>query len=65
MSINKPIFKGAATALITPFKDGDVDYRSLEGLIEFQIAGGIDALVICGTTGEPATLDDNEHKRVV
>ena len=65
MSVNKPIFKGAATALITPFKDGDVDYKSLEGLIEFQIAGGIDALVICGTTGEPATLDDAEHKRVV
>ncbi len=65
MSINKPIFTGAGTALITPFKDGEVDYKSLESLLEFQIAGGIDALIICGTTGEPATLDDNEHKRVV
>ncbi|MBE6692968.1 MAG: 4-hydroxy-tetrahydrodipicolinate synthase [Ruminococcaceae bacterium] len=63
--MQKPIFTGAGTALITPFKDGEVDYKALEGLIEFQIAGGIDALIICGTTGEPATLDDNEHKRVV
>ncbi len=65
MSINKPIFKGAATALITPFKDGAVDYAALEGLLEFQIQGGINALVICGTTGEPATLDDVEHKKVL
>ncbi len=65
MSINKTIFKGAATALITPFKDGAVDYPALENMLEFQINGGIDALVICGTTGEPATLDDDEHKRVL
>lgn len=65
MSINNPIFTGAATALITPFKDGAVDYAALENLLEFQIAGGINALVVCGTTGEPATLDDDEHKKVV
>ena len=65
MSFNKPIFKGTATALITPFKDGAVDYAALEKLLEFQINGGIDALVVCGTTGEPATLDDDEHKRVL
>jgi 4-hydroxy-tetrahydrodipicolinate synthase len=65
MSINKTIFQGAATALITPFKDGAVDYNALENMLEFQINGGIDALVICGTTGEPATLDDDEHKRVL
>lgn len=65
MSINKPIFTGAGTALITPFKDGAVDYAALENMLEFQIAGGIDALIICGTTGEPATLDDAEHKKVV
>ncbi|MBQ3229589.1 MAG: 4-hydroxy-tetrahydrodipicolinate synthase [Clostridia bacterium] len=59
------IFQGAATALITPFKDGKVDYAALENILEFQIAGGIDALVVCGTTGEPATLDDDEHKKVV
>ena len=60
-----PVFTGAATALITPFKDGKVDYPSLEKIIEFQIAGGINGLVICGTTGEPATLDDEEHRRVL
>ena len=65
MATNKHIFKGAATALITPFRDGEVDYASLEKILEFQIAGGIDALVICGTTGEPATLDDDEHRRVL
>lgn len=65
MAKKAPIFTGAATALITPFKDGAVDYKALEGLLEYQINGGIDALVICGTTGEPATLDDAEHKRVV
>ena len=65
MATNKPIFKGTATALITPFKDGAVDYKALENILEFQINGGIDALVVCGTTGEPATLDDEEHKKVV
>ncbi len=65
MAFNKPIFKGTATALITPFKDGEVDYKALENILEFQINGGIDALVVCGTTGEPATLDDDEHRRVV
>ena len=61
----KTVFRGAATALITPFKDGGVDYASLERILEFQIENGIDALVICGTTGEPATLDDDEHRRVL
>ncbi len=65
MAINKPIFKGTATALITPFKDGQVDYAALKNILEFQINGGIDALVVCGTTGEPATLDDDEHRKVV
>ena len=65
MSIHKPIFEGTATALITPFKDGKVDFEALEKILEFQIQGVIDALVVCGTTGEPATLDDDEHKRVV
>ena len=65
MSVKKTIFTGAATALITPFKDGEVDYPALENILEFQIAGGIDALVICGTTGEPATLDDDEHRKVL
>ena len=58
-------FLGAATALITPFRNDCVDYDALDKLIEFQIAGGISALVICGTTGESATLDDREHLSVI
>lgn len=66
MSKNKKtIFKGAATALITPFKDGKIDYDALGNLIERQINLGIDALVICGTTGENATLSDDEHRAVL
>jgi len=57
----KIIFKGAGTALITPFKDGEIDYEALSGLIEFQITAGIDALVIGGTTAEVATLSDKER----
>ncbi len=55
------IFRGAATALITPFLDGEIDYRALEKIIEMQISGGISALVIGGTTGEAATLSDKER----
>ena len=54
------IFKGAATAMITPFKDGKIDYVSMGKLIEWQIAEGIDALVVCGTTGEASTLSPKE-----
>ena len=55
------IFRGAATALITPFKDGEIDYAALEGIIEAQVDGGVSALVIGGTTGEAATLTDKER----
>ena len=55
------IFRGVATALITPFKDGKIDYDALVGLIERQINAGIDALVIGGTTAEAATLSDTER----
>lgn len=66
MSKNKKsIFKGAATALITPFRGGEVDYISLGHLIDRQIDCGIDALVICGTTGESATLSDREHREIL
>ena len=57
--------KGAITALVTPMRDGRIDEQGLVDLIEFQIAGGIHGLVPCGTTGEAATLDFNEHKRVI
>lgn len=59
------IFKGAATALITPFKDGAVDYESYEAILEKQISGGISALVVAGTTGEGSTLTDEEHKKII
>ncbi len=58
-----PIFTGVATALITPFdKQGKIDYGKMADLIEFQIAEGINALVICGTTGESSTMTDEEHE---
>lgn len=60
------IYKGAATALVTPFNEnGKVDYKVFASLIDFQINGGIDALVICGTTGEGSTLTDEEHKECI
>ena len=65
MKLEKPIFTGAATAIITPFKDNKVDYASYARLIDMQIAGGIDAIVTCGTTGEGSTLTDEEHKAVI
>ena len=67
MAFQKEIlFTGAATALVTPFAaDGGVDYDAFGKLIDWQIAGGIDALVICGTTGEGSTLTDEEHKECI
>ena len=60
-----PIFTGAATALVTPITENGVDYAAFEKLINWQIDQGIDALVICGTTGEASTLDDQEHMAVL
>ena len=62
---NHTIFEGAATALITPFNANGVDYPALKRLIDWQIEEGIDALVICGTTGEGSTMTDAEHKEVL
>ena len=59
------IFRGAATALITPMTDRGVDYPALGRLIDWQIEQGIDALVIAGTTGEKSTLSDSEHRAVL
>ena len=59
------MFRGAFTALVTPFKNGQVDYAALEALIESQIARGIDGLVPCGTTGESPTLTEKEHGEVI
>ena len=63
--LKKSIFTGAATAIVTPFKNGEVDYEAFGKLIEFQINGGIDALVVAGTTGEGSTLTHEEHCRVI
>lgn len=58
-------FTGCATALVTPMRDGAVDFAALERLIEFQIEGGVGALVPCGTTGEAPTLSSDEKRRVI
>ena len=64
--MNQSIFKGIATALITPFTArGEVDYEAYGRIIDWQIESGIDALVSCGTSGEGPTLSDEEHKEVV
>jgi 4-hydroxy-tetrahydrodipicolinate synthase len=60
-----PTFKGSITALITPFKDGKVDERAFQRLVEWQIDQGTHGLVPCGTTGESPTLTHDEHRRVV
>ncbi len=64
--MKKRVFTGCATALVTPFNDDcSVNYPRLRQLVDEQIKGGVDALVICGTTGESATLDNDEHIRVL
>ena len=63
--VSKPIFTGAATALITPTTSAGVDYEALGRLIDWQIEQGIDALVIAGSTGEGKTLSIAEHKEVL
>lgn len=60
-----PIFRGAATALITPLDERGIDFDRLGRLIDWQIDEGIDALVICGTTGEASTLTDKEHRNAI
>lgn len=59
------IFKGVGTALVTPFTETGVDYPAFERLINWQIESGINALIICGTTGESSTMDDAEHREVL
>lgn len=57
----KRVFEGAATALVTPLTENGIDYDAFGKLIDWQIDSGIDALVICGTTGEASTLNDEDH----
>jgi len=59
------MFTGAMVALVTPFQEGEIDFQTLDELIEFQIEGGIDGIVPVGTTGESPTLSPDEHKQVI
>ena len=59
------MFEGILTALITPFRDGEIDEPALRGLVERQISAGASGLVPCGSTGESATLSHEEHRRVI
>lgn len=63
--VKAPLFKGSGTAIITPFTESGVDYARLERNIEFQYEGGTSAIIVCGTTGESATLSDGEHNELV
>lgn len=63
--MNQPLFRGSATALVTPFENGRVDYAALRRLVEMQLEGGTAAIVSCGTTGEPSTLTAEERENVI
>ena len=60
------IFKGAGVAIVTPMKENlEINYDKLDEIIEEQIAGGTDAIIICGTTGESATMTEAEHSEAI
>ncbi len=61
----RPTFQGSIVALVTPFRNGEVDEAKLRELVDFHAAQGTDGIVPCGTTGESPTLSHDEHKRVV
>ena len=63
--MKKTVFTGVATAIVTPMTEAGVDYEAFERLIEWQIAEGINAIVVAGTTGEGSTLSDAEHRQVL
>ena len=63
--MKEPVFTGSSVAIVTPFRDGRVDFEKLAELIDFQIAGGTAAITICGTTGESSTLSMEEHMETV
>lgn len=61
----KKLFEGSGVALVTPFKDGKVNYEKMGELIEWHIANKTDAIIVCGTTGESATMTDEERKTTI
>lgn len=63
--MKKILFKGCATAIVTPFTEDGIDFEALKSLIEFQILQGTDAIVVCGTTGESSTMTEDEKKAVI
>ena len=63
--MSNPIFRGAATAIITPMKENSIDYEAYGKLIDWQLSEGINAIVAAGTTGEGSTLTDEEHREVI
>ena len=63
--MKKTIFKGVATAIVTPLTENGVDYDAFGKLIDWQIDSGVNAIVVCGTTGECSTLTDEEHCAVI
>lgn len=63
--MKKTIFEGCGTAIATPFTDDGVNFEEFEKLLEDQIANGVDAIIVCGTTGESATMSEEERKEVI
>ena len=63
--MKKILFKGCGTAIITPFDDKGVNFDEFKKLIEFQISEGVDALIVCGTTGESSTMTLEERKQTI
>lgn len=63
--MKKKIFEGSGVAIITPFNEKGIDYNKFEELIEWHISEGTDAIIVCGTTGESATLPIEEHKSLI
>lgn len=62
---NKTVFTGAATAIVTPLDENGINFEKFGRLVDWQIEEGIDAIVVCGTTGEASTLTDDEHKKAI
>ena len=63
--MNMSIFEGSAVALVTPFTSYGINYPALDRLVDFQIENGTDAIVVCGTTGEPATMTPEEKHEIM
>ena len=63
--MKKILFKGCGTAISTPFNENGVNLKEFERLIEFQIKNGVDAIIVCGTTGESSTMTKEEKKATI